>query len=65
MLIGFCHCWFRWNIVDRLMIGGLSFLSPQYGWSVHSVVNYELILADGTITNVNEESNPGENSPIR
>ena len=24
------------------------------------MVNYELVLADGTITNVNEESNPGE-----
>ncbi|KAF3390206.1 putative FAD-linked oxidoreductase [Penicillium rolfsii] len=37
--------------------GGISFLSRRYGWAVDNVANYELVLANGTITNVNQSSN--------
>ncbi|KAL2836742.1 hypothetical protein BJX68DRAFT_250339 [Aspergillus pseudodeflectus] len=38
--------------------GGISFLSRRYGWAVDNVANYELVLANGTITNVNQSSHP-------
>ncbi|KAL3485443.1 hypothetical protein BJX62DRAFT_247506 [Aspergillus germanicus] len=38
--------------------GGISFLSRRYGWAVDNVANYELVLANGTITNVNHSSHP-------
>ncbi|EGE08034.1 hypothetical protein TEQG_07100 [Trichophyton equinum CBS 127.97] len=38
--------------------GGLSFLSGQYGWATNNVVNFEVVLANGTIVNANATSNP-------
>jgi hypothetical protein len=38
--------------------GGISFLSRRYGWAVDNVANYELVLANATITNVNQSSHP-------
>ncbi|KAJ0419640.1 hypothetical protein BJY00DRAFT_285658 [Aspergillus carlsbadensis] len=38
--------------------GGISFLSRRYGWAIDNVANYELVLANGTITNVNQASHP-------
>ncbi|KAJ9150677.1 FAD-binding, type 2 [Pleurostoma richardsiae] len=38
--------------------GGLSYLSSQYGLACDNVVNFECVLADGTITNANATSNP-------
>ncbi|KAI5857352.1 putative oxidoreductase [Durotheca rogersii] len=38
--------------------GGISFFSPRYGWTCDTVVNYEVVLADGSIVNANERTNP-------
>ncbi|PYH94157.1 FAD dependent oxidoreductase [Aspergillus ellipticus CBS 707.79] len=37
--------------------GGMSFLSSQYGWAANNVVNFEVVLANGTIVNANEKEN--------
>lgn len=38
----------------------MSFLSTQYGWAANNVVNYEVVLANGTIVNANEKENEGK-----
>ncbi|KAK7751336.1 Delta(24)-sterol reductase [Diatrype stigma] len=38
--------------------GGLSYMSAQYGWSASSVIEYELVLANGTITTASATNNP-------
>ncbi|KAL2258814.1 hypothetical protein VTK26DRAFT_7730 [Humicola hyalothermophila] len=38
--------------------GGLSYMSAQYGWSATSVVSYEVVLANGTITTASATSHP-------
>ncbi|KAF9895231.1 hypothetical protein FE257_000133 [Aspergillus nanangensis] len=44
--------------VGGYMLGaGLSFLSSQYGWAANNVVNFEVVLANGTIVNANEKEN--------
>ncbi|KAK1144997.1 hypothetical protein N8T08_004712 [Aspergillus melleus] len=44
--------------VGGLMLGGgMSFLSTQYGWAANNVVNYEVVLANGTIVNANKKEN--------
>jgi FAD/FMN-containing dehydrogenase len=40
--------------------GGLSFLSGQYGLVCDNVVNFEVVQADGSIVNVNANSNPDQ-----
>ncbi|KAE8149884.1 hypothetical protein BDV25DRAFT_155554 [Aspergillus avenaceus] len=37
--------------------GGLSFLSSQYGWAANNVVDFEVVLANGTIVNANAKEN--------
>lgn len=37
--------------------GGLSFLSSQYGWAANNVVNFEVVLANGTVVNANAKEN--------
>ncbi|KAL5606920.1 hypothetical protein BROUX41_003296 [Berkeleyomyces rouxiae] len=37
--------------------GGLSFLSTQYGWAANNVVEYELVLANGTTTKASADTN--------
>ncbi|KAJ8495373.1 hypothetical protein ONZ45_g12898 [Pleurotus djamor] len=37
-----------------LMGGGVSFLSPEYGFGSDNVINYEVVLSDGSIVNANE-----------
>ncbi|KAL3418333.1 FAD binding domain-containing protein [Phlyctema vagabunda] len=37
--------------------GGLSFLSAQYGFACDNVVNYEVVLANASIINVNAQEN--------
>ncbi|RJE20525.1 FAD binding domain-containing protein [Aspergillus sclerotialis] len=37
--------------------GGMSFLSSQYGWAANNVINYEVVLANGTIVNANKNEN--------
>lgn len=38
--------------------GGISYFGPRYGWAFNTVVNFELVLANGTIANANSEENP-------
>ena len=41
-----------------LLGGGLSPLSAEYGFGCDSVINYEVVLASGSIINVNATSEP-------
>ena len=38
--------------------GGISFYSPRFGLVCDNVINYEMVMADGVISNVNATSNP-------
>ncbi|KAL9000313.1 MAG: hypothetical protein Q9169_001030, partial [Polycauliona sp. 2 TL-2023] len=38
--------------------GGLSYFAPRYGFVCDQVVNYEIVLADGTAVNANATANP-------
>lgn len=38
--------------------GGLSFFSPQVGFVCDAMVNFEVVLADGSIINANDKSHP-------
>ncbi|KAF2007578.1 FAD-binding domain-containing protein [Amniculicola lignicola CBS 123094] len=38
--------------------GGLSYMSTQYGWAASSVLEYEMVFANGTIGHINGSSNP-------
>lgn len=37
----------------------MSFLSTQYGWAANNVLDYEVVLANGTIVHATESENPG------
>ncbi|OQU98803.1 FAD binding domain-containing protein [Cladophialophora immunda] len=41
-----------------LLGGGISFHSSEYGWGADTVQSYEVVLANGTITNASATSNP-------
>lgn len=41
-----------------ICLGGISYLSRRYGWAVDNIRNYEVVLANGTIANVNKDSHP-------
>lgn len=34
--------------------GGISYLGPRVGWTCDTVINYEVVLADGSIVNANQ-----------
>ncbi|KAF2840459.1 FAD binding domain-containing protein [Patellaria atrata CBS 101060] len=38
--------------------GGLGFLSSQYGWAMNNVVEFEVVLADGSIVTASANSHP-------
>ncbi|PVI06638.1 FAD-binding domain-containing protein [Periconia macrospinosa] len=38
--------------------GGLSFLSTQYGWAANNILQYEVVLGNGTIVNASSTENP-------
>ncbi|KAF2103375.1 FAD-binding domain-containing protein [Rhizodiscina lignyota] len=40
------------------MGGGISFLSPRYGFSCDHVLNYEVVLSSGAVVSANATSNP-------
>ncbi|KAL2112238.1 hypothetical protein VUR80DRAFT_8193 [Thermomyces stellatus] len=45
--------------VGGLLLGnGLSYLSAQYGWAANSVVEYELVLPNGTAVTASATSHP-------
>ncbi|KAE9375878.1 FAD-binding domain-containing protein [Stipitochalara longipes BDJ] len=41
-----------------LLGGGISSLSRKYGWASDNVRNYEIVLANGSIANINYKSHP-------
>ena len=41
-----------------LLAGGISFFSPQYGFAANCVLEYELVLADGSIVIASQDSRP-------
>jgi len=45
--------------------GGISFLSQKHGWSADTIRNFEVVLPNGTIANVNRRSNPTLFSALR
>jgi hypothetical protein len=38
--------------------GGLSYMSAQYGWAASSVLEFEVVLANGTIVHASEDNHP-------
>ncbi|RHZ58923.1 FAD-binding oxidoreductase [Aspergillus thermomutatus] len=38
--------------------GGISYHSPRYGWTCDTVSNFEVVLANGTVVQANEEQSP-------
>jgi hypothetical protein len=46
------------GIGGLILGGGLSYMSAQYGWSASLVLEYEVVLADGSIINVSETEHP-------
>ncbi|KAI5860495.1 FAD-binding domain-containing protein [Durotheca rogersii] len=38
--------------------GGLSYMSAQYGWSASSVLEFEIVLANGTVATASESHHP-------
>jgi FAD/FMN-containing dehydrogenase len=51
--------------VSLTRLGGLSFLSSQYGWAANNVVNFEVVLANGTVVNANAKENTGNRADAR
>ena len=43
-------------MADIVLIGGISFFSPQYGWACDKVVGMEVVLASGQIVYASVES---------
>lgn len=52
------------GIGGYMLGGGLSFLSSQYGWAANNVVDYEVVLANGTVVHATEKENPGKSASI-
>lgn len=46
------------GVPGLLLGGGISYFGSQYGWSASTVANYEVVLANGTVTNANSTANP-------
>lgn len=46
------------GIGGLILGGGLSYMSAQYGWSASLVLEYEVVLADGSIITVSETQHP-------
>lgn len=46
------------GIGGLILGGGLSYMSAQYGWSASSVIEYEVVLADGSIVTASEDEHP-------
>ncbi|KAI5919906.1 cytochrome P450 [Camillea tinctor] len=38
--------------------GGISYFGPRFGWTCDSVTSFEVVLADGTLVNANDNENP-------
>ncbi|KAL4891821.1 hypothetical protein BDV59DRAFT_208805 [Aspergillus ambiguus] len=46
------------GVPGLLLAGGVNFYGNQVGWACDTVVNYEVVLADGSIVEVNKTSHP-------
>ncbi|KAH6714272.1 hypothetical protein BKA61DRAFT_643878 [Leptodontidium sp. MPI-SDFR-AT-0119] len=38
--------------------GGISYVSKRYGWAIDNVRNFQVVLANGSLTNINQASAP-------
>lgn len=45
---------------NLMIAGGMSFLSTQYGWAANNVVDFEVVLANGTIIHATDKQNIGD-----
>ena len=45
------------GVSGLLLGGGFSYFSSEYGWSVSSIVNFQVVLAGGAIVNANASNN--------
>ncbi|KAL4978282.1 hypothetical protein BDW66DRAFT_158361 [Aspergillus desertorum] len=46
------------GVPGLLLAGGVNFYGNQVGWGCNTVVNYEVVLADGSVVEVNKTSYP-------
>ncbi|KAL6851096.1 hypothetical protein ACO1O0_008224 [Amphichorda felina] len=46
------------GIGGLILGGGLSYMSTQYGWSASSVIEYEVVLGNGTIVTASADQHP-------
>ncbi|KAL4966108.1 FAD-binding oxidoreductase [Aspergillus stella-maris] len=46
------------GVPGLLLAGGVNFYGNQVGWGCDTVVNYEVVLADGSVVEVNKDSYP-------
>lgn len=46
------------GIGGLILGGGLSYMSAQYGWSASSVIEYEVVLGNGTIVTASADEHP-------
>ncbi|KAI5296625.1 hypothetical protein KEM52_005576 [Ascosphaera acerosa] len=45
------------GVPGLLLAGGVNFYGNQVGWSANSVINYEVVLANGTVVSANSSNN--------
>lgn len=45
--------------------GGISYFAPRYGWTCDTVKNFEVVLANGSIVNANDNENPNLSWALR
>ncbi|KAI0885807.1 FAD-binding domain-containing protein [Annulohypoxylon maeteangense] len=45
--------------------GGISYFGPRYGWTCDTVINFETVLANGSVINANENEHPDLLSALR
>lgn len=46
------------GVPGLLLAGGVNFYGNQVGFAADTVINYEVVLADGSIVEANKKSNP-------
>lgn len=50
-------CFKATSLLHSLRIGGISFFSPQVGFVSSNIIEYEIVLANGTVTTVSSVKN--------
>lgn len=55
-MVSFSRYQFRTDLTE--FAGGIAYFSPDKGWSCDHVVNFQVVLADGSIVNANATSKP-------